>query len=63
MPLQEPECESLECDDCALKEALSILQDALIEHEQTWGPIEAHTGDDDWATRAAVLLSARGVRQ
>lgn len=61
--LQEPECINFECDHCALEEALSILEAALMEHEQTWGPVEAHQGDDDWSTRAAVLLSKRGVRQ
>lgn len=60
--LQEPECENLECDHCALEEALSIIEDALKEHEETWGPIEAHQGDEDWSTRAVALLAKRERR-
>lgn len=47
--------------DGDLREALDVLREALMEHEQTWGPVESHTGDEDWATRAAALLSRHEV--
>lgn len=57
--LQEPECESLQCDRCALEEALSIIESALLEHERTWGPVESYQGDEDWAVRGTKLLATR----
>lgn len=40
-----------------LEKALNILKEALAEHEEIWGPVEAFTGDEDWAVRAAALLA------
>lgn len=39
-----------------LKQALDILEDALAEHEETWGR-EAFGDESDWAFRAATLLA------
>lgn len=61
--MPEPKCESLECEHCFREEAMSIIREALAEHEATWGPVESHQGDEDWSTRAAALLGRSERRQ
>jgi hypothetical protein len=46
-----------------LKTALDILEEAVADMEQQWGPIESFQGEDDWTFRAVALLAKHQRRK